>query len=757
MGFESIDDAWEFYKAFGKATGFPVVKSISVTNAAGHIRSYTFTCARAGKCNSVSENTLRPQATIKCGCQANLVLRLYFLVGYVISQLNLEYNHEKNPENARYFRCNRFINSRVKKQLDLLDQSAGRLCKGYDVCVNEAGGHENMTCSKKDCRNLIDNLRNSRLGEGDAVVILTYFAKMTSEGSGFYSSVDVDETGHLRSVFWADGRSREEYKEFGEVISFDTTYLVNRYDMSFAPFVGVNHHRESILLGCGLVTHENEDSFVWLFMKWLDCMSGCAPPAIITDQAKAMQNAIEIVFPNSIHRSETKWMEMLQKYELLEKEWLRGLYEERRRWVPCYLNDIFWAGMQSTQRSESMNSFFDGYLGTKTTLKQFVEQYERASRDKEENETSADAESCSKLIPTATFFEMENQMQGMYTLSRFKEFQNELTSKMYCELIKQEEDPLGTFKYVTRVNVWIEGVDHQRIQIQMNFDVIFYSNECEVSCSCRMFEFEGILYRHVLNVLILHGVKLVPDKYIKERWRKDLKRSHTSMKVNMGFWRNTVEHDRCNNLSILFSEVADMAVKSEPTFNDVNQLLALQLKLLKKNNAIQIEAKTPEVQEKHSARDEIMDIVPMDVVDVLNPNDRIMLGRPRTNTYKTIWKHTKKNPTTNNNGNACNEDVLVVVDVPIPKTKKRGRPLGSKNKNVQVVLQQEYNGIAPPSHLYPQVPMCQYNGVVGQTHQYQANLLAPQVPMYQPWGFYQHPPPPMPMGLNGYNYQTAEV
>ncbi|XP_026385003.1 protein FAR-RED IMPAIRED RESPONSE 1-like [Papaver somniferum] len=384
MGFESIDDAWEFYKTFGKVTGFPVVKSTSVKNGAGYIRSYKFTCARAGKCSSVSENPLRPQATIKCGCQAKLVLQLDCLVGYVISQLNLDHNHELKPENARHFRCNRFINSRVKNQIDLLDQSGVRLCKSYDVCVNEAGGHENMTCSQKDCRNLIDKLRNSRLGEGDAVAILTYFAKMSSQGLGFYSSVDVDDTGRLRTVFWADGRSREEYKEFGEVISFDTTYLVNRYDMPFAPFVGVNHHGESILFGCGLVVYEDTDSFAWLFTKWLDCMSGCAPPAIVTDQAKAMQNAIEIVFPNSRHRwciwhvmkklpekfkshrnylritytmkkvvynsqyqseFETKWMEMLQKYKLYDNEWLKTLYEERHRWVPCYLNDCFWAGM----------------------------------------------------------------------------------------------------------------------------------------------------------------------------------------------------------------------------------------------------------------------------------------------------------------------------------------------------------------------------------------------------------------------------
>ena len=48
-------------------------------------------------------------------------------------------------------------------------------------------------------------------------------------------------------------------------MAFDTTYLTNKYDMPFAPFVGVNHHGQSILLGCGLVSNEDTITFVWLF------------------------------------------------------------------------------------------------------------------------------------------------------------------------------------------------------------------------------------------------------------------------------------------------------------------------------------------------------------------------------------------------------------------------------------------------------------------------------------------------------------
>ena len=69
--------------------------------------------------------------------------------------------------------------------------------------------------------------------------------------------------------------------------------------MPFAPFVGVNHHGQSILLGCGLISGEDTDTFRWLFESWLTCMSGVPPSAIITDQDKAMKKSNRGCFSKS--------------------------------------------------------------------------------------------------------------------------------------------------------------------------------------------------------------------------------------------------------------------------------------------------------------------------------------------------------------------------------------------------------------------------------------------------------------------------
>ncbi|RYR34820.1 hypothetical protein Ahy_A10g049871 [Arachis hypogaea] len=56
---------------------------------------------------------------------------------------------------------------------------------------------------------------------------------------------------------FVDARSRTAYQYFGDIISFDTTYNTNRYNLVFGSFMSVNHHGQSTLLGCALMKNEN--------------------------------------------------------------------------------------------------------------------------------------------------------------------------------------------------------------------------------------------------------------------------------------------------------------------------------------------------------------------------------------------------------------------------------------------------------------------------------------------------------------------
>ncbi|XP_028114474.1 protein FAR-RED IMPAIRED RESPONSE 1-like [Camellia sinensis] len=220
----------------------------------------------------------------------------------MLTTVMLEHTHDLTPTDSRHFAMNKRFLTLAKRRLEINDEVGIGVAENLHSIVVEAGGYEALTFDERDARNHIESARKLRLGVGDGESLRDYFQRMQQQNSNFYYVIDFDEDCRIRNLFWADARSRATYEAFGDVVSFDTSYLTNNYDMLFALFVGVNHHGQSILLGCGLLCNENIDIFVWLFRSWLSCMFDAPPKAIITDQCRAMQNVIEILFPKARHR-----------------------------------------------------------------------------------------------------------------------------------------------------------------------------------------------------------------------------------------------------------------------------------------------------------------------------------------------------------------------------------------------------------------------------------------------------------------------
>jgi hypothetical protein len=302
MTFDSENDVREYYKEYAKSKGFGVTKRSSHTNDDGELKYLTLCCSRYGKTQSNSKKLLRPNPSAGLGCKAKINITRHHDGKFQVSKVILDHNHTLSPLKSRLFRCNKRMDFNVKRRLLLNDRAGIRVNKNFNSLVVSADGHENLTFREKDCRNFLEKERRLKLGIGDAEAVRDYFVKMQSDNPNFFSVMDVDDESRLRNVFWADARSRAVYESFNDVITFDTTYLMNKYDMPFALFVGVNHHGQSVLLGCALLSNEDTATFVWLFEAWLKCMSDRQPKAIITDQAKAIQNAVGIVFSDSRYR-----------------------------------------------------------------------------------------------------------------------------------------------------------------------------------------------------------------------------------------------------------------------------------------------------------------------------------------------------------------------------------------------------------------------------------------------------------------------
>uniref|UniRef100_A0A3Q7IUB1 Protein FAR1-RELATED SEQUENCE n=1 Tax=Solanum lycopersicum TaxID=4081 RepID=A0A3Q7IUB1_SOLLC len=72
--------------------------------------------------------------------------------------------------------------------------------------------------------------------------------------------------------------------------------------MLFASFVGVNQHKQSILLGCALLTSEDIETYKFVFSTWLTAMSNAPPTTMLSNQCESIKAVIAELLSNTIHR-----------------------------------------------------------------------------------------------------------------------------------------------------------------------------------------------------------------------------------------------------------------------------------------------------------------------------------------------------------------------------------------------------------------------------------------------------------------------
>ncbi|CAI9299012.1 unnamed protein product [Lactuca saligna] len=105
----------------------------------------------------------------------------------------------------------------------------------------------------------------------------------------------------LNALFWADETAKYNYNSFGDVVSLDATFSMNKYDMVFVPFTDIDNHKKCVTFGVGLLSKEDGVSYEWLLRAFLKDFRK-QPQLVISDQDPALEKAIDNVFPLAHHR-----------------------------------------------------------------------------------------------------------------------------------------------------------------------------------------------------------------------------------------------------------------------------------------------------------------------------------------------------------------------------------------------------------------------------------------------------------------------
>ncbi|KAF9608410.1 hypothetical protein IFM89_009776 [Coptis chinensis] len=553
--FESEHATYLFYGQYARHVGFGIRKRfIRRSKLNNEVIGRTYVCSREGiKLNRKEVDHPRP--TTRLDCKAMMKVKRYENGKWIIIKFVKEHNHELYPHSACIFQSPLISTCNETPKSSDIDVSKTM------VPPTKRGRPKKLQVIDKNGRHLFDNEQRESLSAGDAQTIYEYFMRAQVSNPRFFYAMELDDQQRLRNVFWADTKSRVDYAHFGDVVAFDTTYLMNKYETKLVLFVGINHHGQSVLLGCALVTDETKASFLWVFRTWLTVMQGGPPKAIITDQHQAIKLAVAeaFPFPQTRHRLclchimrrvpeklgklcesdgnfmykldkcvydsltvdefERRWKKLIQAYGLTDHDWLQTLYEDRMHWVPAYLKDTLFAGVCSSHREEIVTSFFDGYVSQKTNLKDFIDQIEFALQKSYSAEEEADLETYRRTPNLITGSPYEAQMSSIYTMDVFKKFQGEILQIPSCTAVRIQKEEGADLNYIVKeLKMKPNGVRGVK-----DYAVTFNSCETKVSCVCRLFEFEGYICRHAMVVLFAVGVFDIPFCYILKRWTRDAK------------------------------------------------------------------------------------------------------------------------------------------------------------------------------------------------------------------------------------------
>ncbi|XP_062080262.1 protein FAR1-RELATED SEQUENCE 9-like [Humulus lupulus] len=300
-------DKWElFYEIYAKWMGFGK-RSDDVKRRNGVVPMRMWVCTREGyrwsEYVNMPNHKKRSRPITRSGCQAALrVVHMKDNDLWLAKEFSHEHNHEMVSVPELQFLKNNCV------------VSDGFLAQVMRECHVKS---EMRTIESQEQL----GKKNWKL---DAEGALGFLDCLSARDPIFFVYHQADTENRPANVFWADGTARIDYRAFGHVIAFDTTYMTNTYNKPLCILMGVNHH-----------------------------FSTC-------------------VFGFALHVFENKWNELMETYQMEDNEWCQLQYRRKRMWAETYLHGQFVTRMRTTQHCELMNFRLKKFLLKRYTLHEFV-------------------------------------------------------------------------------------------------------------------------------------------------------------------------------------------------------------------------------------------------------------------------------------------------------------------------------------------------------------------------------------------------
>ncbi|XP_024966167.1 protein FAR1-RELATED SEQUENCE 5-like [Cynara cardunculus var. scolymus] len=647
------------YRAYADNAGFDVRIHEKKPNKHSDIQARWFVCSREGNPNKKNFDSLemhpgerryRNTNLKRCGCNACIKIHL------MKDRACYEIYEFVETHNRALFNINDHRFSRKNRQMKYTDFKTVLNSSSYKVGVGARRAHRIQTALNggfKHTRISEIDFKNFKrdavacVGNKDAKMLINKLSNRQDIVPVFFEYKCNEQ--EPSTTFWADEVARINYKEFGDVISFDGIFRTNKHGMIFVPFLAVDNHKASVVVGSALISGETIENFTWVLKAFLKCHEK-QPVFVIIDQCSTMKQAIPMVFTEAKHRLcmwhimkkvpskvsvalnqdpmfnkvinklvwnihigptefESRWHEMIDQYNLGDDTWFTEMYEIRHSWIPAYYKDTQMSGlMKTTLRSESSNSYINIYESFWFDLVQFLNNYDVDIEKQRYRQSVHETVTRTTNPKFVTPLRLESNASSIYSRNVFFYIQKKIKKAVwFCAIeIVECRDDFKSFM-----------ISHKT---KKSFDSITYLvcrnySTNTVECDCNLFTRNGYFCRHAFKVLINDEVECIPEKYILHRWKRQLFPVQIqSARVRYG--EVDAEKDKC--IIDVYSNVDDIISIAR---NDKSILARLGRNLDKFMVDIEKEVpyEDPSQQKLDAIRDHLGVSIP-DEVDILPPS-----------------------------------------------------------------------------------------------------------------------------------------
>ncbi|XP_042964807.1 uncharacterized protein LOC122299037 [Carya illinoinensis] len=113
--------------------------------------------------------------------------------------------------------------------------------------------------------------------------------------------------------------------------------------------------------------------------------------------------------------------------------------------------------------------------------------------------------------------------------------------------------------------------------------VDFSTVDATAKCSCGLFEMRGILCRHIYAIFRSNEINFLPDKYILDRWRKDIKRRYTLIHSSYDAREQRADSNRYSKLLNICYQMITRAAGTKVHTEDAKSKLYAMIELYDAN------------------------------------------------------------------------------------------------------------------------------------------------------------------------------